>query len=100
MLAVPAAFATYGRLDILHNHAGILHPKDGPITELSAEAIDETFNTNCKGMLFTVKYAARQMIKQSGGGMIRKPSLNFSQRARIVLDHSGPLHLGQLESSE
>ena len=71
---VRVAVDTYGRLDILHNHAGILHPKDGPITELSAEAIDETFNTNCKGMLFTVKYAARQMIKQGGGAIVNTGS--------------------------
>jgi NAD(P)-dependent dehydrogenase (short-subunit alcohol dehydrogenase family) len=71
---VQTAVDTYGRLDVLHNHAGILHPKDGPITELSAEAIDETFNTNCKGMLFTVKYAARQMIKQGGGAIVNTGS--------------------------
>ena len=71
---VQTAIDTYGRLDVLHNHAGILHPKDGPITELSAEAIDETFNTNCKGMLFTVKYAARQMIKQGGGAIVNTGS--------------------------
>ena len=50
---VQTAVDTYGRLDVLYTHAGILHPKDGPITELSAEAIDESFNTNCKGMLPT-----------------------------------------------
>jgi NAD(P)-dependent dehydrogenase (short-subunit alcohol dehydrogenase family) len=71
---VQTAVDTYGRLDVLHNHAGILHPKDGPITELSAEAIDDTFNTNCKGMLFTVKYAARQMIKQGGGAIVNTGS--------------------------
>ena len=27
---VQTAVDTYGRLDVLHNHAGILHPKDGP----------------------------------------------------------------------
>jgi NAD(P)-dependent dehydrogenase (short-subunit alcohol dehydrogenase family) len=62
---VRVAIERYGRLDILHNHAGVLHPKDGPITELSAEAIDETFAINCRGMLLTVKYAARQMIEQA-----------------------------------
>jgi 3-oxoacyl-[acyl-carrier protein] reductase len=71
---VRTAVESYGRLDILHNHAGILHPKDGPITELSAEAIDETFDTNCKGMLFTVKYAARQMIEQGGGAIVNTGS--------------------------
>lgn len=65
---------TFGRIDILHNHAGILHPKDGPITELSAEAIDETFAINCKGMLFTAKYAVRQMIKQGGGAIVNTGS--------------------------
>src|SRR5688572_19389384 len=71
---VRTAVESYGRPDILHNHAGILHPKDGPITELSAEAIDETFAINCKGMLFTVKYAARQMIKQGGGSIVNTGS--------------------------
>lgn len=71
---VRVAVETYGRLDILHNHAGILHPRDGPITELTAEAIDETFAINCKGMLFTVKYAARQMIAQGGGAIVNTGS--------------------------
>jgi len=71
---VKVAVETYGRLDILHNHAGILHPLDGPITELSAQAIDETFAINCKGMLFTVKYGARQMIKQGGGAIVNTGS--------------------------
>lgn len=65
---------TYGRLDILHNHAGILHPLDGPITELSEQAIDETFAINCKGMLFTAKYAVRQMIRQGGGAIVNTGS--------------------------
>lgn len=72
--AVAHAVARYGRLDIVHNHAGILHPADGPITELSEQAIDETFAINCKGMLFTAKYAARQMIAQGGGAIVNTGS--------------------------
>jgi 3-oxoacyl-[acyl-carrier protein] reductase len=71
---VQAAIAQYGRLDVLHNHAGILHPLDGPITELSEQAIDETFAINCKGMLFTAKYAVRQMIAQGGGTIVNTGS--------------------------
>jgi NAD(P)-dependent dehydrogenase (short-subunit alcohol dehydrogenase family) len=71
---VQATVDTYGRLDVLHNHAGILHPLDGPITELSERAIDETFAINCKGMLFTAKYAVRQMIKQGGGAIVNTGS--------------------------
>ncbi|HEY3081295.1 MAG TPA: SDR family oxidoreductase [Chloroflexota bacterium] len=78
---VRVAVERYGRLDIVHNHAGILHPNDGPITELTAETIDQTFAINCRGMLFTVKYAARQMIEQaasspggSGGAIVNTGS--------------------------
>jgi NAD(P)-dependent dehydrogenase (short-subunit alcohol dehydrogenase family) len=68
------AVDAYGRLEILHNHAGILHPKDGPIDQLSAEAIDETFAINCKGMLYSAKYAVRQMKRQGGGAIVNTGS--------------------------
>jgi NAD(P)-dependent dehydrogenase (short-subunit alcohol dehydrogenase family) len=71
---VEAAIARFGRLDILHNHAGILHPGDGPITELSEAVIDETFAINCKGMLLTAKYAVRQMVAQEGGAIVNTGS--------------------------
>ena len=71
---VARAIERFGRLDIVHNHAGILHPLDGPITELSEQAVDETFAVNCKGMLFTAKYAARQMIAQGGGAIVNTGS--------------------------
>lgn len=64
----------YGRLDILHNHAGILHPGDGPITELREEVIDETFAINCKGMLFTAKHAVKEMIRSGGGSIVNTGS--------------------------
>jgi len=71
---VQSAVEHYGRLDVLHNHAGILHPHDGPITELRAEVIDETFAINCRGMLLTAKYAVRQMIQQGGGAIVNTGS--------------------------
>ena len=71
---VALAVARYGRLDVLHNHAGILHPLDGPVTELSERAIDETFAINCKGMLFSAKYAARRMIAGGGGAIVNTGS--------------------------
>jgi NAD(P)-dependent dehydrogenase (short-subunit alcohol dehydrogenase family) len=71
---IEGTVAHYGRLDVLHNHAGILHPLDGPISELSEQAIDETFAVNCKGMLFAAKYAVRQMIRQGGGTVVNTGS--------------------------
>jgi len=71
---VEAALARFGRLDILHNHAGILHPGDGPITELAEAVIDETFAINCKGMLLTAKHAVRHMIRDGGGVIVNTGS--------------------------
>ena len=71
---VEAAVARFGRLDILHNHAGILHPGDGPITELTEAVIDETFAINCKGMLFAAKHAVRHMIGTGGGAIVNTGS--------------------------
>ena len=64
----------HGRLYILHNHAGILHPLEGPTAELSEQAMDETFAINCKGMLFAVKDAVRQMMAQGGGAIVNAGS--------------------------
>ena len=71
---IEAAISHFGRLDILHNHAGILHPGDGPITELTEAVIDETFAINCKGMLFAAKHAVRHMIRAGGGAIVNTGS--------------------------
>jgi len=71
---IEATVQRYRRLDILHNHAGILHPLDGPIANLTEKAIDETFAVNCKGMLLAAKYAVRQMIAQGGGVIVNTGS--------------------------
>ncbi|HYI26194.1 MAG TPA: glucose 1-dehydrogenase [Thermomicrobiales bacterium] len=71
---VKQTVAHYGRLDVLHNHAGILHPGDGPITELLESVIDETFAINCKGMLFTAKHAVKEMIRGGGGSIVNTGS--------------------------
>src|SRR3954452_4608704 len=34
----------FGRVDLLHNHAGILHPADASILDISEEAIDGTLS--------------------------------------------------------
>jgi NAD(P)-dependent dehydrogenase (short-subunit alcohol dehydrogenase family) len=59
---------------LLHNHAGILHPADASILEISEEAIDATLATNVKGQMLVGKHAARAMLKSGGGAIVNTAS--------------------------
>jgi NAD(P)-dependent dehydrogenase (short-subunit alcohol dehydrogenase family) len=64
-----ATIEKYGRLDILVNNAGIGNPPIG-IIDMPEEAWDRTINVNLKSVFLCSKLAAKQFIKQGGGGRI------------------------------
>ena len=55
-------------LDILVNNAGIV--SIGPFLEITPQIFDRVFAVNVKGLLFTLKVASEQMIKQGRGGKV------------------------------
>ena len=59
----------YGGIHVLYNNAGVLHPKDGYVTDLDEEIWDLVLGVNLKGMYLTCKYAI-PVIRESGGGSI------------------------------
>jgi NAD(P)-dependent dehydrogenase (short-subunit alcohol dehydrogenase family) len=59
----------FGRLDILVNNAGIGNPPI-PIVDMPEEAWDRTLAVNLKSVFLCSKLAAKQYIKQGGGGRI------------------------------
>jgi NAD(P)-dependent dehydrogenase (short-subunit alcohol dehydrogenase family) len=64
-----ATIERFGRLDILVNNAGIGNPPI-PIIDMPEEAWDRTIAVNLKSVFLCSKLAARQFIKQGGGGRI------------------------------
>jgi meso-butanediol dehydrogenase/(S,S)-butanediol dehydrogenase/diacetyl reductase len=66
---VDHAVATYGRLDIMVNNAGIGY-LFGPLIEMTQEKWDAVLGVNLRGCFFGMKYAAQQMIAQGDGGRI------------------------------
>ena len=58
----------YGRLDILVNNAGIC--VRGPVLEHTMEMWERTTDVNQKAVFFLSQLAAKQFIKQGGGGKI------------------------------
>lgn len=61
LLAVP--LATWGRIDVLVNNAGITSPGRRDVLEATEESWDEVFATNLKGPFFLAQAAARQMVR-------------------------------------
>jgi meso-butanediol dehydrogenase/(S,S)-butanediol dehydrogenase/diacetyl reductase len=63
------AVATYGRLDILINNAGVGY-LFGPLVDMAPDEWDTVLDVNLRGCFLGMKHAARQMIAQGSGGRI------------------------------
>ena len=71
---IEKAAQQYGRLDILHNNAGIGEP--GTVVDTTEETWDRTIDIMLKGTFLGMKYAIPIMIKQGGGTIINTASVN------------------------
>jgi glucose 1-dehydrogenase len=65
---VDAAVEAFGRLDIMINNAGV--ETRTSLLETTEEQYDRVLDINLKSAFFGSQIAARQMIKQGGGGRI------------------------------
>jgi len=71
----------FGRIDILHNNAGITGGGGGPV-ETAEETWDRVLAVNLKAMFLTCKYVLPHMERQGGGSIINTSSVG-GLRARI-----------------
>lgn len=67
--AVVDTVRRHGRIDVYFGNAGISGPS-GPITDFDAAGLDRVLDVNFKGVAYGMKYAARAMKAQGGGGSI------------------------------
>ena len=65
--------ARWGRLDVIHNNAGIVC-ESAPITEMPEADFDRVTAVNQKGVWLCMKYAIAQMLRQGGGVVINTAS--------------------------
>ena len=63
----------YKRIDILVNNAGVT--RDGLLMQMKEEDFDAVVDTNLKGAFHTIRFAARQMLKQRSGRIINLSSV-------------------------
>jgi NAD(P)-dependent dehydrogenase (short-subunit alcohol dehydrogenase family) len=69
---VSATVERWGRLDVLHNNAGIGFGL--PVTQVTEEEWDRLIDVNLKGVFLGCKHAIPEMVKQGGGAIVNTAS--------------------------
>lgn len=71
---VDAAVASFGRLDVGVNNAGMSTPMKALVDTLESD-LDLNFAVNAKGVFFGMKHQIAQMLKQGGGVILNVASM-------------------------
>ena len=72
MIAV--AEATFGKLDVLFNNAGIMHSADADAVDTDEATWDLTMSVNLKGVFLGCKYGIPALRRAGGGTVINTAS--------------------------
>ena len=78
--AIAAVMRKFGRIDVVLESAGIAHRLD--FLDVDAETWDRVIAVNLTGMFHVGQAAARQMVKQGGGGSIINVTSQLAEVAR------------------
>jgi NAD(P)-dependent dehydrogenase (short-subunit alcohol dehydrogenase family) len=71
---VDHAIATYGRVDVLYNNAGIMPAADHSVVDTDVATWDKVMAVNVRGVFLGCKYAIPRMVDQGTGSVINVAS--------------------------
>jgi 3-oxoacyl-[acyl-carrier protein] reductase len=72
---VDAAYAHFGRLDLLVNNAGVAPDVRADLLDASEESFDRLIAVNLKGPYFLTQLVARRMVEQVASGIVEAPKI-------------------------
>jgi len=64
------AIATYGRVDVLYNNAGVMPEADHSVIDTEVATWDQVMAVNVRGVFLGCKYAIPKMVEQGSGSII------------------------------
>ena len=64
------AVATYGRVDVLYNNAGVMPEADHSVIDTDVATWDQVMAVNVRGVFLGCKYAIPRMVDQGAGSII------------------------------
>src|SRR5262245_3325016 len=67
---VDHAIATYGRVDVLYNNAGVMPEADHSVIDTDVATWDQVMAVNVRGVFLGCKYAIPRMVEQGSGSII------------------------------
>jgi NAD(P)-dependent dehydrogenase (short-subunit alcohol dehydrogenase family) len=88
---VDRAVARFGGLDIAVNNAGN-EGKPGPLTDISTETYNSTFETNVLGTLLSLKHELRVMQARGSGSIVNVSSTMGERGAANMSIYTGSKH--------
>jgi NAD(P)-dependent dehydrogenase (short-subunit alcohol dehydrogenase family) len=68
------AIATYGRIDVLYNNAGIMPEADHSVVDTPVEVWDQVMAVNVRGVYLACKHAIPHMVERHSGSIINVSS--------------------------
>jgi NAD(P)-dependent dehydrogenase (short-subunit alcohol dehydrogenase family) len=71
--AIAEVVATFGRLDVAFNNAGVENTA-APVAEIALEEWDRILNINLRGTFVCMKHELAQMVRQGGGVVVNTSS--------------------------
>jgi NAD(P)-dependent dehydrogenase (short-subunit alcohol dehydrogenase family) len=71
---VASAEQTFGKLNVLFNNAGIMHPRDGDAIATEEDVWDQTLAINLKGVFLGCKFGIPALRRAGGGSIINMGS--------------------------
>lgn len=71
---VQATVDEFGRIDVLHNNAGVIHDKT-PVTDLTDDQWHRVIDVNLKSIFLGAKYVVPHMREQDGGAIVNTASI-------------------------
>ena len=71
---ITAAEQEFGRLNVIFNNAGIMHPDDGDAVSTSEAVWEKTMDVNARGVFLGCKYGIPALRRAGGGSIINTAS--------------------------